>query len=48
MRGSKLVAPVAGIVVAALLLAACPDKGPAEKAGEKIDNAAREMHDAVD
>lgn len=29
-------------------LAACDDKGPAEKAGEKIDNAAQSMKDAID
>lgn len=29
-------------------LAACDDKGPAEKAGEKIDNAAQSMKDTID
>jgi hypothetical protein len=48
MLGSKMVAPVAGFMVAALLLTACPEQGPAEKAGEKIDEAAEEARDAVD
>ncbi len=29
-------------------LAACDDKGPSEKAGEKIDNAAQSMKDTID
>ena len=36
------------IVVAALLaLSACERKGPAEKAGEQIDKAAKDVRDAV-
>jgi hypothetical protein len=37
-----------GLVCAALLfgLAAC-EKGPAEKAGERIDRAAKDVRDAV-
>ena len=34
-------APMAGFV-------GCDDKGPAEKAGEAIDDAAEEVEDAVD
>jgi hypothetical protein len=35
------------LVSGALATAACPDKGPAEKAGEKIDDAVDEAKDAV-
>ena len=40
---------VIGIVCIALLfgLAACERKGPAEKAGEAIDRAAKDVRDAV-
>ena len=40
---------VIGIVCVVLLfgLAACERKGPAEKAGEAIDRAARDVRDAV-
>ena len=31
----------------ALATSACPEKGPAEKAGEKIDNAIDKTKDAV-
>lgn len=40
--GAAIVLPIMGV------LAACDDKGPAEKAGEKIDNAAQSMKDAID
>jgi hypothetical protein len=44
--------PVVLTLVTALavppILAACHDKGPAEKAGEKIDDAARKAKKAVD
>jgi len=40
--GIALVLPIMGA------LAACDDKGPAEKAGEKIDNAGQSLKDAVD
>jgi predicted small secreted protein len=30
-----------------ILLAGCENQGPAEKAGENIDNAARKVKDAV-
>jgi len=38
-----------GIVCAALLLglAACEREGPAERAGESIDRAAKDVRDAV-
>jgi hypothetical protein len=32
----------------ALATSACPEKGPAEKAGEKIDDAIDETKDAVE
>ena len=40
-----------GIAIAIPLmgaLAACDNKGPAEKAGEKLDDAAQSMKDAID
>ncbi len=44
--------PVVLTLVTALavppILAACHEKGPAEKAGEKIDDAGRKVKDAVD
>ncbi|HUD52807.1 hypothetical protein [Parvibaculum sp.] len=40
--GIALVLPLMGA------LAACDDDGPAEKAGEKIDNAGQSLKDAVD
>ncbi|MDE1174700.1 MAG: hypothetical protein PW790_13685 [Parvibaculaceae bacterium] len=40
---------IAAMAVAPLLfVAACDDKGPAEKTGEKIDNAAQSVKDAID
>lgn len=41
MIGIALTLPLMGA------LAACDDKGPAEKAGEKVDNAVENMKDAV-
>lgn len=35
-------------VVAGLALAGCGEKGPAEEAGEKIDNAVEQTKDAVE
>lgn len=32
----------------ALVTTACPEKGPAEKAGEKVDDAVDKVKDAVD
>jgi hypothetical protein len=37
-----------GVLALALLLWGCPEKGPMEKAGEKIDEAAEEVEDAVE
>lgn len=42
LLGTFLVLPLMGA------LAACDDKGPAEEAGEKIDDAAQSMKDAID
>lgn len=42
MIGTAIVLPLMGA------LAACDDKGPAEKTGEKIDNAGQSLKDAVD
>jgi hypothetical protein len=39
--GMAIALPVMGA------LAACDDKGPAEKAGEKIDNAGEAVSDAI-
>ena len=40
----------AGLILGAavLPLAACDQKGPAERAGEKIDQGAQKLRDAVD
>lgn len=40
--GVALVLPLMGA------LAACDDKGPAEKTGEKIDNAGQSLKDTID
>lgn len=42
MIGTLVALPLMGA------LAACDDKGPAEKAGEKIDEAGQSMKDAID
>lgn len=42
MIGIALMLPLMGA------LAACDDKGPAEKTGEKIDNAGQSVKDAID
>ena len=36
------------LMAAALPLAACDDKGPGQQVGEKIDQGARKLRDAVD
>ena len=36
------------LVLAAPLLAACDDDGPAEQAGEKIDNAVNDSNDTME
>ncbi len=46
-RGVGTLPLAAAAVLASLLLTACPEKGPAEKAGEKIDEAAEEVGDAL-
>jgi hypothetical protein len=38
---------VLALVGVALVTVACPEKGPAEKAGEKIDDAVDKTKDAV-
>jgi hypothetical protein len=38
---------VVGLSAVALATTACPDKGPADKAGEKIDNAVDKAKDAA-
>ncbi len=46
----KIIRNVMGVLALsfiALATTACPEKGPAEKAGEKIDNAVEETKDAV-
>ena len=42
------IAALPALVLPALLLAGCPHKGPAERAGEKIDRAKDKVSDAVD
>jgi predicted small lipoprotein YifL len=49
MRKTVLAALAAVTLAAAVLpLAACERKGPAERAGEKIDDAGQKLRDAVD
>jgi hypothetical protein len=46
----KIIRSVIGILalsLIALATTACPEKGPAEKAGEKIDNAIEKTKDAA-
>jgi hypothetical protein len=38
---------ILAVISAALVSVACPDKGPAQKAGEKIDKAVDKTKDAV-
>lgn len=47
MKTSKLTI-AALVIVPALLLAACENEGPAERAGKKIDQAASDVKDAAD
>ena len=35
------------VIAAVIALSACDRKGPAEKAGEQIDKAGRDLRDAV-
>lgn len=46
-RGVGTLPLAAAAVLASFLLTACPEKGPAEKAGEKIDEAAEEVGEAM-
>lgn len=39
---------VAAAFAVVFLLTGCPEKGPAEKAGEKVDEAAEKVGDAFD
>jgi len=49
MRKTALAAFAALVLGAAVLpLAACDQKGPAERAGEKIDQGTQKLRDAVD
>jgi hypothetical protein len=47
MSQSRLVGFVAALGVVALLTSACTTKGPAQKAGEKLDDAADKVSDTV-
>ena len=51
MIGMKIIRNIIIIVAlsaVALATSACPDKGPAEKAGEKIDDAIDKTKDAAE
>ena len=50
MQARKLTALVfaIGMITPVSLLTGCVQKGPAQRAGEHIDNAVQEMQDAVD
>ena len=37
-----------GLIAQGSLLTGCVQKGPAQRAGERIDNAVQDMQDAVD
>ncbi len=45
---AKRAAPLAVLFLAGGLLAACEEQGPAEQAGEDIDEAAEDMGNAMD
>ena len=47
MRWVNAMMTVAWIGVAAVNLTGCPNKGPAQKAGEKIDSATDKISDTV-
>ncbi len=44
----KMSFAAAGVFVLLLGMAACHKKGPAETAGQKLDNAGQSVHDAID
>ncbi len=48
MKSIRMVIVVLALASVALVTAACPEKGPAEKAGEKIDDAVDKTKDAVE
>ena len=51
MRGMKIIRNIIVIFAlsaVAVATSACPDKGPAEKAGEKIDDAIDKTKDAAE
>lgn len=45
---TKLILGLCILPLAALAFVSCKPKGPAEKAGEKLDNAVENVKDAVD
>jgi hypothetical protein len=47
-RKMKLLVCAISFFVPAIILSACVQKGPAQRAGESIDNAVQDMKDAVD
>ncbi len=47
-RRRSVAAALAALALGATTLGACEKKGPAEKAGEKIDKAGEKIRDAVD
>ena len=46
-RGLRAVTVMTLLVAGTLGMAACRDKGPAERAGEKMDRAVEKLDDAV-
>lgn len=47
-RYSKMFGLLGLVLASVVSLPGCEEKGPAEKAGEKVDNAAKSAADAVD
>jgi len=47
IRSWKYVAVAAALIAATMSMSACKEKGPMEKAGAKIDDAASSAKDAV-
>lgn len=45
---TKILATIASILFAGGLLAACEEQGPAEQAGEQIDESVEEMGDSME
>lgn len=49
MRNRKMLGLFTGLVLGSVVtLAGCEEKGPAEKAGEKVDQAAKDTKNALD